>query len=137
MTVEPTPALKYTGPTTEVYNDSVTLSADLTSSGVTVAGKTVTFTNTFEGGSCSGTTDASGNASCSVTPTDPASSYNVTATFAADSTYAGNSTTVGFTVTLEESKLTITGPVTADYSDTVSVVAQLVDPTGGRPQADR
>ena len=137
VTVEPTPSLKYTGPATGDYNDSVTLSANLTSSGIPVVGKTVTFTNTFGGGSCSGTTDASGNASCNVTPTDPAGSYNVTATFAADSTYAGNSTTVGFTVTLEESKLTITGPVTANYSDPVSVVAQLVDPSGGAPIAGR
>jgi hypothetical protein len=137
VTVEQGSSLKYTGATTGDYNDSVTLSANLTTAGLPIAGKTVTFTNTFGGGLCSGTTDPSGNASCSVTPTDAAGPYQVTATFAGDANYAGSSTTVGFTVTLEESRLTITGPVTADYSDPVSVVAQLTDPTGGGPIASK
>ncbi len=133
VTVEEGSSLKYTGATTGDYNDSVTLSANLTATttGLPIAGKTVTFTNTFGGGSCSGTTDASGNAHCSVTPTDAAGSYNVTATFAADAAYAGSSVTVTFMVTLEDSQLTITGPVTSDYHDAVSVKAHLIDPDQG------
>ena len=137
VTVELGSSLKYTGATTGDYNDSVTLSANLAATGGPIAGETVTFTNTFGGASCSVTTDASGNASCSVTPTDAAGLYKVTATFAGDATYAGSSTTVGFTVTLEDSRLTITGPVTADYSDAATVQAQLTDPTGGAPIAGK
>lgn len=135
VTVEEGSSLKYTGATTGDYNDLVTLSAQLTdtSTGLPIAGKTVTFTNTFGGGSCNGTTDGGGNASCSVTPTVPAGSYKVTATFTSDPTYAGSSTTINFTVTLEESQLTITGPLTSDYHDAVSVKAQLIDPDGGAP----
>ena len=127
-------SLKYTGATTGDYNDSVTLSANLTdaATGLPIGpGETVTFTNTFGGGSCSGTTDAFGNAHCSVTPADAAGSYNVTATFLTDATHAGSSVTVTFAVTLEDSKLTITGPVTADYHDAVLVKAQLIDPDQG------
>jgi len=133
VTVEEGSSLKYTGATMGDYNDSVTLSANLTdpTTGLPIAAKTVTFTNTFGGGSCSGTTNASGNASCSVTPTDAAGSYNATATFAGDATYAGSSVTVAFMVTLEDSQLTITGPVTSDYHDAVSVKAQLIDPDQG------
>jgi hypothetical protein len=133
VTVELGSSLKYTGATTGDYNDAVTLAANLTdpATGLPIAGKTVTFTNTFGAASCSPTTDASGNASCSVTPTDAAGPYHVTATFLGDATYAGSSITVGFTVTLEDSQLTITGPVTSDYHDAVSVKAHLIDPDQG------
>jgi hypothetical protein len=132
VNVAPGTVLTYTGATSGDFNDSVTLSARLTSGGSPISGVTVDFTNTFGGGPCSGITDGGGNASCSVTPTVAAgSSYKVNATFPGNSSYGQSSTSASFTVLLEESKLTITGPLTSDYNDAVTVVAKLIDPDGG------
>jgi Big-like domain-containing protein len=126
--VEPASTLTNTGATTGDYNDPVTLSAKLTATigGAAIIGKTVQFTSAI--GSCSGVTNASGTASCTTTPLVAAGAYPVTATFASDAQFAGSSVTFNFTVTLEESQLVITGPLTSDYHDAVSVKAQLTDP---------
>jgi len=100
--------LAYTGATTSDFHDAATLSAKLTdATSNPVSGKSVTFTMGAE--SCSGTTDASGTASCSITPADPAGAYTVTATFAEDNQYLGSTAGKPFTVTLEETSLAYTG----------------------------
>jgi hypothetical protein len=70
--------LAYDGPTRGQYGTPLTLSAQLTHDGAGFAGRTVTFS--FGAESCQGVTDGSGNANCSVTPTDAPGSYPVTAT---------------------------------------------------------
>jgi hypothetical protein len=67
----------------------------------------VTFT--LGSASCQGTTDGSGVASCRLTPTDAAGPTNLTAAFAEDATHLASSTTVGFTITREETTLAYTG----------------------------
>ena len=134
VNVAPGTTLTYTGATTGDFNDPVTLSANLTSGGAPVSGVTVNFTNTFGGGPCSGVTDGSGNASCIVTPTAvPGTGYSGTATFTGNSSFGESFASFGFSETLEDTKLAITGPLTADYNDVVFVKAQLTDPDGGAP----
>jgi hypothetical protein len=133
VNVAPGTTLTYNGATTGDYNDPVTLSATLTSSGAPIAGATVNFTNTFGGGPCSGVTDGSGTATCSVTPSTVPGSYSGTATFTGNASYGQSSTTFAFTETQEDTAVTITGPTTADYSDAVTVTVHLFDPTGGAP----
>ena len=79
------------------FNDPATVAGVLSDSGGPLPGRTVTFAlNGTE--SCSATTNASGAASCSLTPGEAAGGYPLTATF---------------TVTHEETTLTYTGPTKA------------------------
>jgi hypothetical protein len=100
------------GATTSDFNDPATVAAVLSDSQGPLPGRTVTFTlNGAE--TCSGTTNASGVASCSLTPHEPAGSYTLTASFAGDATDLGATATATFVVTLEETTLTYTGPTRA------------------------
>ncbi len=72
---------------TAPYGSSTTLTGTLTNSvtGAPLAGQTVTLT--LNGSqSCTGTTNASGVASCSITPTEAAGSYTVAGSFAGGTT---------------------------------------------------
>jgi PKD repeat protein len=100
----------YTGDTTGDYHDQVTLSgtlADAATSGP-LAGELLTFTLGSQ--SCTGFTDGSGSASCTLVLTQVPGSYAVTASFAGDSVYGASSDTQPFTITREETTLTYTGP---------------------------
>jgi hypothetical protein len=100
------------GATTSDFNDPATVAAVLSDSKGPLPGHTVTFAlNGAE--TCSATTDASGAASCSLTPGEPAGSYPLTASFAGDATHLGASASATFAVTLEETTLTYTGPTKA------------------------
>ena len=95
--------LTYTGPTVILANaSSLTVSAHLVEDGANdndgdggspppnPSGQTVTFTLGAQ--SCSGTTDASGNASCTITPvSSQLGNQTITATFAGDAYYVGSS----------------------------------------------
>jgi kumamolisin len=130
--------ITYTGATSGDYNDPVTLSATLTenSDNAGVQGESLAFTLGAE--SCSGTTDASGNASCTVTPLDNPGSYTVAVNFAGDEpTYEASSTSPSFILNQEESQVTYTGATTSHYHDSVTVSATLKDPDGGAPIAGK
>lgn len=120
----------YTGPTSGDYNDAVTLTGHLQdTSANAISGKVLSLG--FAAESCTGTTDTSGNASCSVTPLDNVSGspYPITASFAGDATYTASSdSSQSFTVNQEDTKLTYTGPSNADYNDPVTLAATLSDP---------
>jgi len=93
------PATKttYTGATQSTTGTAATLSATLTdANGNPVANETVTLTMGSQ--SCTGKTDPKGNVSCSITITQAAGSYPVTATFAGDAGYAGSTGSSSFTV---------------------------------------
>ncbi len=107
--VIPTTSLAYTGATSSDYNDPATVSARLTDhNGNPLANEPVVFTlNGAE--TCTGTTDASGNASCSITPGEAAGPYTVVASFAGDTTHSPSATPSPFAVTLEETALTSSG----------------------------
>jgi hypothetical protein len=100
----------YTGPTSGDYHDSFTASATLTNdfSSEGVAGKTITFTLGV-GDTCSGTTDGSGEASCTLTPTQTGT-QELVASFAGDSSYFPSSDSASFSITPEETALSYTGP---------------------------
>ena len=99
VTLEQT-SLAYTGTTSVVNGHAVTLSAKLTtddpSAGTALATRTVTFTLGSGGGAqtCSGTTNSSGVASCSISSvSQPVGTVGVQATFAGDAWYLPASAT--------------------------------------------
>jgi hypothetical protein len=100
------------GATTNDYNDPATVAATLTDSAGPVAGQPVVFTlNGSE--TCTGTTNASGSASCSITPHEPAGTYTLTASYAGGGAELPSTASAPFTVTHEETTLTYTGPTKA------------------------
>ncbi|WP_133260031.1 choice-of-anchor P family protein [Streptacidiphilus pinicola] len=101
-------SVSYTGATTADYHDAFTASANVSGQGSPVSGGTVKFT--LGGASCTATTDASGNASCGLTPVDPAGGVTLHADYAGDPTHEASSTTAAFTITHEETTLAYTGP---------------------------
>ncbi|HEY5197897.1 MAG TPA: Ig-like domain repeat protein [Solirubrobacteraceae bacterium] len=81
----------YTGATSGDFGTSTTLSAHLvdTTNSVDIQGRTITFTLGTQ--SCStGPTNASGDASCSITLAQTPGNYTVKASFAGDSVYAAS-----------------------------------------------
>ena len=104
------PALAFTATsaTTSDFDDAATVSAKLSDAGTGVPNKTVTFVLGAGTGTetCSGTTDASGVASCSITPNQAAGMYTLTATFAGDASDAAASASTTFTITREETTVT-------------------------------
>ena len=114
VTIAPT-ALTYTGATTSVSGGPATLSGNLTSNGSPVAGQTLAFT--IGGGptlqTCSGSTNSSGTASCTIASVNQtAGSVPVAATFAGTAYYTssnapgGTNLTVGSLTTLKVSNVT-------------------------------
>jgi uncharacterized repeat protein (TIGR01451 family) len=101
-----------TGPTTDEYHDPVTVSARLTDDASNpLSGKQLTFTlNGAE--TCSGSTDGTGTASCSITPHEVSGTYTLQIDFAdsTDPVYATSTTSVPFAVTTEETTMKYTGP---------------------------
>ena len=119
--------LAYTGATSGDYHDLVTLSAHLsdTATSGALASKSVSFT--LGGQGCTGTTDGSGNASCSITLSQTPGPYSAGATFTADSVYSGISDSASFGILQEETTLTYTGPtvILAGSGSTLTVSARL------------
>jgi hypothetical protein len=103
-------AIAYSGPLTSDYHDSLTAKAKLTDpdGGAPIPGKTVTFTLGV-GDTCTATTDASGVASCTITPTQTGTQMMV-ASFAGDTDYLPSSDTQSFSITPEETTMKYTGP---------------------------
>ena len=138
INVEPASTIAFaSGVTSADYSDAVAISAVLTATagGTPLVGKTVTFV-LGNGGStetCSAPTNGSGIATCSITPNQVPGPYVLTAAFAGDSGDGASSVSEPFTILKEDTAVAITGPVTSDYHDAVTVVAQLTDPTGGAP----
>ena len=102
--------LTYTGGTSRDYHDIVTLSGHLidTSTTAALASKPVTFTIGTQ--SCMGSTNGSGDASCSLTLSQIPGPYTVSASFAGDTVYASSTDSKAFTITKEETTLVYTGP---------------------------
>ena len=142
VTLEET-ALSYTGPTVAHNGQVLTLSGVLTtddpSLGTGVAGRSVTFTlgSGSTAQSCSGTTDAAGNVSCTVASVNQAPGpIPVTTTFAGDGYYRVASASA--TVNLPEGTSVMLNPVTGTYNGPTTVSATLVNtytdtPVSGEP----
>lgn len=133
-------ALTYTGATTAVNGSSTTLSGTLTTdtptSGTPLPTKVVTFTigSGTTAQSCSGTTDASGNVSCTVTAVNqPQTAETVTSTFSGDAYDTPATVTTPMTVT-EPTTLTV-NPGTGNYSQPTTVSGVLQDTITNTPIA--
>ena len=88
----------YTGPTLSNFDNPVTVSGLLTEDGVTpISGRLLSFT-LDSGGSCLGTTNAAGSASCALTPTEPAGTFPITVSFAGDAFFLPSSASASLTV---------------------------------------
>jgi hypothetical protein len=126
-------SLSYSGPSNQDFNDPVTLAGDLTVQGtsVPVPGATVNFTLGSQ--SCSGITNASGHAACTITINQHPGSPGVSASFAGDSAYSSASTSSAFMINKEESHVVYGGATTSHYHDSITASATLTDPDGGAP----
>lgn len=142
VTLEET-ALAFTASsaTTADFDDPATVQAQLTTdSGTPLAGKSVTLTLGSGGTAptCTVTTDASGNATCSLTPNQPAGNYNLTASFTSDGFYQSASAAVTFVVTKEETttKFTASSPTVIANNHNTTFSATLMEdgttPISGR-----
>jgi hypothetical protein len=131
-------------PATGDFADATTVSGTLTDSldNSPIVGELVTLgLNSLE--TCSATTDSTGTASCSVTPSEPAATYPLTGSFTGDTTRplqllpSGGSS--NFVVTLEQTWLTYTGPTVAQNGQPLALSGVLTtdDPALGAPIANR
>lgn len=129
--------LTYDGATAGDFHDSATLSATLTRQydSAPLAGKSVHFTMASE--SCDATTNASGQASCSITPQEPAGPQTVKASFAGDAGFQGSEVSKPFTVTREQTSLTYTGDTVLLNGGTAQASALLKEDDGAPAIAGR
>jgi hypothetical protein len=122
--------LTYNGATTSDYHDPFTASATLVDPGdgnAPISGKPITFTLGI-GDSCGPVvTNPSGNASCTITPTQQSGSYALTASFAGDTDYAASSDTPSFTITREETTTVYTGPTVIAQNQPVTLTAKTLE----------
>ncbi len=136
------PTVLTVAPATGDYTDATTVSGVLTD-GITnapIAGEPVVLTLSGTE-TCTGTTDATGTASCSVTPGEAAASYALSGNFAGDSALplqlipsSGMST---FVVTLEETGITYTGPTSVFNTQNLTVSGVLTADSGATPVVGR
>ncbi len=119
--------LAYDGATSGDFNDPTTLSARLTrtADSLPLAGQTVTFTMGSEG--CSQLTDASGAASCTITPSEAAGPQVVMTVFTGDDNYLASSDNPSFAVTKEETTTTYTGPTVIAQGNPVVLSGRLLE----------
>ena len=133
-------AILQTGTFTQDYNDPYTASATLTDpdGGGPIAGKQITFTLGGGGGTnaCNATTNASGVASCSITPTQAAGTVLLIAAFGPDTDYLSATDSHSFVITREETTTTYTGPLVVGNGLPVTLSGLLeedgVTPISGR-----
>ena len=135
-----TPTTLTINPVTGNFSSPTPVSGTLTntSTGAPVANEPVTFTlNGSE--SCTGTTNSSGFASCTITPSEPSNSYTLTASFSGDTTTStpigSDSSSSTFTVNPDTSGLTYTGPTSAVNGQPITLTGTLTTdtPTTGTP----
>jgi len=114
---------------TSHYHDALTATVTLTDpvDSTPIAGKTVNF-ELGSGDTCADTTNGSGVASCTITPTQVPGSYSVVASFGPDTDYENASVSTPFTIAKEETTLTYGGPtVILAGSSGATMTAQLFE----------
>lgn len=131
--------LSATNPTSGHFNDPVTFSATLTNSctSAAVSGATLTFTLDGQAG-VTGTTNASGVATATITPTEAAGAYTLTVSFAGSTSLLFGSASTTFTVTKEDTALTSQTTLQVFVAGAKATLsATLTDPaTAGEPASD-
>jgi hypothetical protein len=109
--------LTYNGASSGDYHDPTTLSASLVDPGDPVTpnspipGRTIDFQiGSSATDTCSGITDSTGTASCTISPTQQPGPYTITASFAGDTIYKPSSdASQSFVINKEETSVTLTG----------------------------
>jgi hypothetical protein len=121
-------SVAYSGATSIHFNDAATLSATLTdtTAGAVLPGQTLKFTIGTQ--NCTGTTDGSGVASCTITPNQHPGPYTVVVDYLGDSQHANSTQSTPFTIQKEDTQLTYGGATTTHYHDTLNASATLIDP---------
>ncbi|MGA4669399.1 hypothetical protein ACPCG0_06310 [Propionibacteriaceae bacterium Y1923] len=103
--------LTYTGVTSTDYHDEATMTATLTRGTEPVADRDVVFRiGGVTADSCTGTTDPSGVATCTITISQAPKSTTVTADWAGDDLLKQSSDSATFTVTREQTATSLTTP---------------------------
>src|SRR5215475_15381319 len=129
-------SIVYQGDTSADYHDPAHLAAILTDqvNGQPIPNATVQFTLGSQG--CTATTNAAGQASCTVTLDQCAGSYTVKANFAGSALYKPSSDSKPFTVNPEETALTYTGDTVIANGGTATLSGVLLEdnttPIAGR-----
>ncbi len=125
------------------FADRATVAATLTSGGAPVANAPLTFTLAPGAGSvqCTGATNSAGVATCSITPTQQAGSYQLIASYLGSSVPFLSPVNVSapFAVTLEQDSLTYTGSLTASRGSPLVLSAAMTtdDPSAPTPLSGR
>jgi hypothetical protein len=94
-----------------------------------VSGKTLTFTLANHE-TCNAVTDGNGTATCSITPSEAASTYPLTATFAGDADFAPSSGSADFVVAPAPATVTYWGPKLIAGGAPATLSGMLVDGGG-------
>ena len=129
FTVTPdTSSLTYTGPTSAVNGQPITLTGTLTDTTTDTPLPTKVVTLTLGSQSCSGTTDANGNVSCPIpTVSQTVSSVPITATFTGDTYDTPVSITTPTPATVFEPTSLSVNTATSDFADQTLVSGVLTD----------
>ena len=98
-------------------------------------GRAIAFTIGSE--ACSATTGPSGDATCSITPSEAAGTYTVAAGFTGDTEYKASAASEPFVVTKEETTTVYTGPTVILQGQPATLSGRLLEdgtkPIPGRP----
>ena len=137
FTVNPdTSGLTYTGPTSAVNGQPITLSSNLTTdtptTGTSLPTKVVTLTigSGTSAQSCSGTTDENGNVSCTIAAVDqPSGSEPISSSFAGD-VYDTTASATGTLSVTEPTTLTVNA-TSASFGGTTTLSGTLTDANTG------
>jgi Bacterial Ig-like domain (group 3) len=115
----------YDGDTTADYHDPAAVSARLTrtDNSAPISGKLLTLSMGAE--TCSQATDANGVAACTITPSEAAGPFTITAAFAGDGDYLSSSGSASFIVTREETTTSYTGPTVIAQGQPVTLSGLL------------
>gem|GEM_PF-1888869 len=122
--------LTYTGATAGDYHNPVTVSATLLAPEAgdpAIAGRSISFQlGSAPSDSCSALTGASGEASCTITPSQTPGLYNIVASFAGDATYKAASATQPFTIRREATTLSYDGPANVSNGAPATLTGTLL-----------
>ncbi len=136
------PTVLTVNPGTSDYSDQTTVSGvlDDANTNLPIPNEPVTFTlNGTE--TCTATTDATGTASCPITPGEPAATYTLSGSFGGDTSQplqlTGSTGSANFVVTLEETELTYTGGTVAQNGQPLTVSGVLTSDEGATPLDDQ
>lgn len=133
-------SLSYTGPSSADFHDAFRPSARLAGPSGPVSGAKVSFTlgRARSGDSCTATSDSSGVAECSLTPSLRPGTYTLTMRFGGGGGLDPATETVTFTVTKQETALRYTGPKRVANGTPAKLSGRLTEEdAGGAPVSGR